>query len=837
MESKNLLIGPNIYGELLQGCVYERNVFLGQQIHAKIIKSGEFIVKNEFVGAKLVVFYAKCDVYEGANNLFCRLSEKSVFSWAAMIGLYCRKGFCELALLGFCEMVGDGIMGDNFVIPNVLKACGGLQVVGFGKGVHGYGLKMGFGRCVYVGSSLIDMYGKCGVLDDAQKVFDDMLERNVVTWNSMIVSYVQNGMNKEAIGVFCDMRMEGIEPSHVTLVSLLSACANLCVREEGMQGHAISILIGLDIDNILGSSLINFYSKVGLIEDAELLFSMMSERDVVTWNLLISCYVQCDYVKRALDLCQLMRLEGFSFDSVTLASILSASAGSNNLTLGREAHGYCIRNDLVLDVVVASSIIDMYANCERILEARTVFNSTMKKDLVLWNTILAAYAEKGLSGETLSLFYQMQLEGVPPNVISWNTVILGFLRNGKVNEAMDMFSEMKSLGLEPNIITYTTLITGLAQNGSNNEAIAQFREMLEAGIRPNNVTIIGVLTACTNTCSLLQGRAIHGYIVRHNICLSIMLATSLVDMYAKCGNLHLMKKVFDIVSTKELPLYNALVSGYALHGCALEALSLLKHLQKEGIEPDSITFTGVLSSCSHAGLVKEGLEIFVDMVSNHESKLSMQHYGCVVCLLSRCGNLQEALRLIITMPFEADSHILGSLLAACREHNEVELGECLAENLTKMEPGDSGNYVALSNAYAASGRWDKMSKLRSSMKEKGMRKSPGCSWIQIGSELHAFVSGDVCHSQIKEIYTTLALLRMEMQLMGFTESLLIFSKKLYINISSLYLAWRGYTIHLSMKCIYSIGCWKVMVDSLNIERGLDCLVEVKIKYPSENTRR
>jgi pentatricopeptide repeat protein len=150
---------------------------------------------------------------------------------------------------------------------------------------------------------------------------------------------------------------------------------------------------------------------------------------------------------------------------MTLASLLSASADISNMKLGKEGHCYCIRNNLESDVVVASSIVDMYAKCERIDYARQVFNSTIKRDIVLWNTMLAAYAELGQSGEALKLFYQMQLEGVPPNVISWNSVILGFLRSGQVSESKDMFLQLCSLGVQPNRITWTTLISGLAQNG------------------------------------------------------------------------------------------------------------------------------------------------------------------------------------------------------------------------------------------------------------------------------------------------------------------------------------------------------------------------------------
>lgn len=762
MELKNLEIEPEIFSELLQGCVYERALSTGQQIHARIIKNGESFARNEYIETKLVIFYAKCNLFELANSLFRTVSIKNVFSWAAIIGLNCRMGFHEEALLGLCEMLEDEFLPDNFVVPNALKACGALRWIGLGKGVHGYVVKIGFGGCVFVASSLVDMYGKCGVLKDARKVFDGMLEKNVVTWNSVMVNYVQNGLNEEAIKVFYDMRIGGIEPTRVTVSSFLSASANIRAIEEGKQGHAVAVVCGLEMDTILGSSIINFYSKVGLMEEAELAFSRMLEKDVVTWNLIISGYVQTGDVDRALNMCHQMRLGNLRFDSVTLSSLISASADTSNLKLGREGHCYCIRNELESDVVVATSIVDMYAKCERIDSARQVFDSAGKRDLVFWNTMLAAYAELGLSGEALKLFYQMQLEGVRPNVVSWNSVILGFLKNGQVNEAKGMLLQMQSSGVQPNLITWTSLISGLAKNGLGTEAIVVFQQMQEAGIRPNAVSIVSLLSACTNMALLWYGKAIHGYLIRNYLFLSIPLVTSLVDMYAKCGNIDQAKSVFDITVNREVHIYNSMISSYALHGQAVEALALYRRLKEESLEPDTISFTNALNACSHSGLVNEGLELFVDMVSKHHLKPTREHYGCVVNLLSRHGNLDNAFRLVSTMPYEPDAHILGSMLAACRGRSETELEEYLSNMLIKLDPDNSGNYVALSNAYAASGRWDEVRTVRHLMKENGLMKTPGCSWIQIGGEFHVFVAGDKSHPKIEEISMTLALLAMEM---------------------------------------------------------------------------
>lgn len=685
-------------------------------------------------------------------------------------------GRSEEALLGYVEMQENGFGPDNFVVPIALKACGALQWIRFGKGVHGYAVKMmNFDGCVYVATSLVDMYGKCGVLEDAKKVFDEIPEkkRNVVAWNSMIAVYAQNGMNEEAVKLFKKMRLHGssVEPNPVTLSGFLSACANLEAVIEGRQGHAFAVLLGFDLgnNNILGSSIMNFYSKVGLIEEAELVFRRTVMKDEVMWNLIISSYAKFGIVEKALEMCLLMREEAkLRFDSVTVSSLLAVAADRRDLGLGKEAHGFCIKNGFDADVVVSSGVIDMYAKCGRMEIARRVFGFAAKRDVVLWNTMLAACAELGLSGEALRLFFQMQLESVPPNVVSWNSVIFGFFRNGQVVEAQKMFSEMlHSSGVKPNLVTWTTLISGLAQNGFCYDALMAFRRMQGFGIRPNSMSITSTLSACTDMALLKYGRAIHGYVMRHYNYMSpsLQITTSIMDMYAKCGTLRDANRIFNMCSTKEkeIPVYNAMISAYASHGQSKEALALFQQMVKEGIVlPDHITFTIVLSACCHGRLVKEGLELFKYMVCELQMKPSEEHYGCLVKLLANYGQLDEALRIVLTMPSPPDAHILGSMLAACGQNHEIELADYVAKWLLRLEPNNPGNYVALSNVYATVGKWDEVSNIRGLMKEKGLGKIPGCSWIEVGQELHVFVASDRSHSETEEIYMILDLLGFEM---------------------------------------------------------------------------
>ncbi|KAH9620710.1 hypothetical protein KSS87_004916 [Heliosperma pusillum] len=274
-------------------------------------------------------------------------------------------------------------------------------------------------------------------------------------------------------------------------------------------------------------------------------------------------------------------------------------------------------------------MVDMYAKGGNLVYARRIFDSSSEKDLIVWNTLLAAYAELERSGEAMKLFYEMQLQGFHPNVISWNSLLSALLRNHQVDEAKQMFSQMSITGVEPNVVTCTTLLTGLVQNGFGFEAILLFKQMQEAGVKPNAVSLTALLSACISITSLILGKAFHGYLIRRWQQFSTEIVTSLVDMYAKCGSIAYAVKVFTMTAQKNLALYNAMISAYGLHSQAQEALTLYKKMSVENIEPDDVTFTSILSACSHEGLVDQGIEVFADIMSVYNKKPTMEHYTCL----------------------------------------------------------------------------------------------------------------------------------------------------------------------------------------------------------------
>ncbi|KAF8676084.1 hypothetical protein HU200_047589 [Digitaria exilis] len=527
-------VGPEVYASLLQCCVAVGSLRAGRQVHAALVKRGPYYCRNAYVGTKLAVFYARCGALADAERAFEALPERdrNAFAWAAVIGLWSRAGLHARALDGFVGMLEAGVPADNFVVPTVLKACAGLGLFDAGRAVHGYACKAGFADCVYVMSSLVDFYGKCGQVEDARGVFDAMPERTVVSWNSMLMAYIYNGRIDEAVDLFYEMRVEGVLPTRVSVVSLLSVSVELESVDGGRQGHAVAVSSGLEIDVILGSSMINFYCKVGLVEAAEAVFEQMEERDIVTWNLMIAGYFQDGQIDKAFDTCQRMLETNLKFDCVTLASIITACVKSCSMMVGTAAHGYAVRNYLDSDRTVACGLIDLYASTGSIEHARQVFNAMGQRDLVLWKVMISTYSDCGMSSEALKLLDQMQLEGMSPTAACWDSVISAFIRDAQFKDALDIFNQMLLMKTRPNLRTWSLLIRGLSQNGMHQEVTNLYCKMQEVESAPSPTIYSAVILAVKTAASGHYGKAIHAGIVKKGLLLSKSVIQSLLNMYS-----------------------------------------------------------------------------------------------------------------------------------------------------------------------------------------------------------------------------------------------------------------------------------------------------------------
>ncbi|CAA0826587.1 Pentatricopeptide repeat-containing protein [Striga hermonthica] len=447
------------------------------------------------------------------------------------------------------------------------------------------------------------------------------------------------------------------------------------------------------------NTLISGYAKAGRVSEARKLFDEMPKRDNFSWTAMISAYVKHKQPENALELCRLMQTNESNVcnNKFTVSSVLSASASVHSLRLGKEIHGRIVRTGLDSDAVVWSALFDLYGKCGSLNEARYIFDRTSGKD-----------------------------------VVSWTSIIDRYFGDGKWEEGFSLFSEF-----------------------------------LNTGIKPNEFTFSGILNACAQQTTEELGRQIHGHMIRTGFNPHSFAASALVHMYTKCGSVERAHRVFEWLPNPDLVSYTSLINGYAQNGQPLEALKLFDNLLKSGNKPDHVTFVGVLSACTHAGLVDKGLEIFYSIKDIYGLSQTADHYACVVDLLSRLGRFQEAEDIISQMPMKPDKFLWASLLGGCRIHGNYRLAERAAQVLFQIEPENAATYVTLANTYASAGKWGDVAKVRKLMDENRVVKKPGMSWIGVEKKVHVFVVGDQSHPNSKEIFDYLGKVSKRMKEEGY----------------------------------------------------------------------
>ncbi|XP_057826251.2 pentatricopeptide repeat-containing protein At3g26782, mitochondrial [Cryptomeria japonica] len=609
-----------------------------------------------------------------------------------------------------------------------LQVCVERKSVTDGKLIHAHIKTRGSQRDNIIWNALANMYASCGTLADATRVFNTIPVPDVCSWSVIISAYSRHGFTQEALQMFNQMAETGVHPDHFIFSTVFSACAKLKALEQGMKIHEEAIKSGFDKHVFVQSALVDMYAKCHKLEIARKLFDKIPRRDVVTWTLIIAGYAQNGREMEALKLFQQMRLEGLNLNPTTFAVVLPACANLAALEKGMEIHKEIIRCGFHSDVFVQSALINMYAKCCDLEKARSFFDKMSVRDTV-----------------------------------SWTAMIVGYTQNGHMDEAMKLFQKMS----ERSIVSWTAMIAGYAQNGSSVEALKLFQEMKSAGVMLDSKTFASVLPACGNMVALGKGIEIHEEIIRNGFQSDVSVVNALIDMYAKCGNLGKAQKLFDEMNERTVISWTAMIAGYAMHGHGREALKLFKKMEDSGIRPNQVTFVCVLSACCHAGLAEEGIQYFNKMSDYYNVTPVMEHYNCIVDLLGRAGCLDAAISFINNMPIKPDAAMWGCLLSSCRIHNNIELGEQVAERLFELEPSNSGTYVLLSNIYAAAGKWNDVDKVQKIMRVRGVKKTPGCSWIEVNKELHSFLVGDRSHPQMQAIYTELDRLYGEMKATGY----------------------------------------------------------------------
>lgn len=534
-------------------------------------------------------------------------------------------------------------------------------------------------------------------LRHADKIFAQIECPTLFIYNVMIKAHVKVGSCRKALSLFDELRLRGLVPDSFTYPFVFKAVGRLKMVLEGEKIHGFALKSGVFHDCYVCNSVLDLYGELGCAQNMAKLFDEIPTRDLISWNVLITGFVKSNRFEDAVDVYRRIRQEAnVQPDEATVVSTLSACTALKNLDLGREIHEY-VGTKLGFTVIIGNALLGMYAKCGCLEIAREIFDAMPEKNVLCWTSMVSAYTKFGRLVEARALFERSPVK----DLVLWTTMINGYVQFNKVDEAMTLFRCMQMNGIKPDKYTLVTLLTGCAQLGA-----------------------------------LEQGEWIYAYLKENGISIDAVVGTALIEMYAKCGCLDKSWQIFYKLNQKDAASWTSMICALAMNGDTEKALHLFTEMIQVGIRPDDITFVGVLSACSHGGLVEEGRKHFDSMTRIYQIEPKVEHYGCLIDILGRAGFLEEAEQIIRGVPYQDNKFVIplySALLSACRNYGNVEIGERIAKQLLQFESSDSSCHTLLANIYAAASRWDDAKMVRRQMTSMGPKKLPGCSALEICS--------------------------------------------------------------------------------------------------------
>lgn len=718
-------VKPNTFARLLQTCIDMKSINLGREFHKRI----DLVNVEPFIETKLVSMYAKCGSLEDARKVFDEMRERNLFTWSAMVGACLREERWREVVDLFCSMMEDGVVPDNFLLPKILKACGNCGDVEACKLIHSMAIRCGMNHEIRVSNSVLAAYSKCRMLGSARRFFENMEGKDIVSWNSVITTYCNKGDVGEAQKLFELMLKEGFEPDLRTW-------------------------------NIMIAS----YNQLG---SCDIALEMMKEMkcfgitpDVFTWTSMISGLAQNNRTIEALELFRQMLLEGAEPNGVTLTSAISASASLKDLYKGKELHSIAFKTGFADSVLVGNSLIDIYSKCRELEAAWLVFDSVLEKDVYTWNSMIGGYCQAGYCGNAHDLFMKMQESDVLPNVVTWNAMISGYMQKGAEDQARSLFDIMEKDGkVKRNTASWNALIAGYLQNGQKNKALEIFRQMQSLNVKPNSVTLLTILPALANLVSAKKVREIHGCVMRRNLESELSVANSLIDTYAKSGNLVYSKAVFDEMPTKDIVTWNTLIAGFVLHGRPFDALNLFDKMREMSVKPSRGTFARIISAYGLAKMVDEGKRIFSSMIEEYQILPCLDHCAAMVNLYGRSGRFEEAIAFIEDMLIKPNFSVWVALLTACRIHGNFKLAALAGERLLELQPKDTVLQQLVSELHALCGTSKDSLEVKKPERRRENKENLGQSWIEVKNRVYTFVSGGKCHPNAELAYSRIRSIR------------------------------------------------------------------------------
>ncbi|KAM7261389.1 hypothetical protein ACFE04_008756 [Oxalis oulophora] len=619
----------------------------------------------------------------------------------------------------------------------------------------------------------ITTFMRNGQIQEAQNLFDKMSQRNTVTWNSMVRGYFQNGQFKKAISFFDQTPQRDIF-SYNTMISGLMQCGNVDGAREVFNKMIVR-------DIVTGNSMISGYVRNGLIDEAMMVFDEMPEKDVISWNLVIEGFVSC----RKLDLAEKYFEEMNIRDIASWTIMISGFSSAGRIVEARKLFDNMPMRDVqawnvMLSGLIENGCLDLaedffarmkeyssdswkilingFVDARRINDAMRYFWKMPQKCQKTWNSILLVLTRAGLVKEA-----HTHIEKRPYfDIVSWTNMIVGYFESNNILAAAKIFESMSTR----DATAWNVMICGLGENDHGEEGLKFFVRMKESGPSADESTVTSVLTICSNLSSLKFGEQTHSQVVKSGLNNFTAVSNAMITMYARCGNRNYALSEFSFMHTHDVISWNSIICGFAHHGDGEKALEMFERMILTDAEPNHITFVGVLSACSHAGLLTKGYYYFNYMKAKCFIQPTSEHYTCMADLLGKFGLIDEAMRFLGEMRIhglEIPASVWGALLGACRIHKNIEVGEIAGEEILKMEPQNSGIYLIMAEMYLNKGRRKDAEKIFARMKLNKVKKQPGCSWIEVNNNGHVFLSGDTSHPKFRVICDTMDLIFTEME--------------------------------------------------------------------------
>ncbi|XP_019455716.1 PREDICTED: pentatricopeptide repeat-containing protein At1g19720-like isoform X2 [Lupinus angustifolius] len=711
----------------------------------------------------------------------------------------CINGPLSEAVSILDSMAQQGSKVKPFTYMNLLQSCIDKDCISVGRELHA---RIGLVRKVdpFVETKLVSMYAKCGHLEEAWKVFDEMRERNLFTWSAMIGACCRDRCWEEVVDLFYDMMRDGVSPDEFLIPKIVQACGKCGDLETVRLIHSLVVRCGMcssmrinnsilavyakygemncakkflenmdERDSVTWNAIITGFCQKGKIEQAQKYFDAMQEKGIepslVTWNILISSYNQLGHCDIAMDLMMKMESVGITPDVYTWTSMISGFAQRGRIYCAFDLLKEMFLAEIEPNSITIASAAAACASLKSLHMGLEIHSIAVKMglvdDVLIGNSLIDIYSKCGNLKDAQSVFDMM----LKRDVYSWNSIIggyiqagfCGYMQNGDEDWAFDLFQRIEKDGkIKPDTASWNSLISGYLQSGQKDKALQMFRKMQSFHIAPNSVTMLSILPACANLLALKKVKEIHCCAVRRNLVSELSVSNILIDTYAKTGNILYSRSIFDGLSLKDIISWNSLIAGYVLHGRSESALDIFYQMRKEGLQPRRGTFASIISAFGHSGMVDEGKKAFSSLSEEFHIIPGVEHYIAMVNLFGRSGKLAEALELIQSMPFEPNSFVWAALFTASRIHRNFGLAILAGERMLELEPGNTITHHLLSQAYSLCGKSWEAPKITKLGKEKDV--PVGKCWIERKNLVYTFVVGDQSkrypdklHSWLKQV--------------------------------------------------------------------------------------